>query len=192
VGRIEREGAPPAITHPAVAKAEKGQAIEIHARLLGESGVSNPTVLFRRVGEKDYTALPMGNIGGDDYTATIPAQMATGDIEYYVEAFDKFGNGPARSAAPNVPYRIQVLEKPPEPAPLPPPPPQPRVVKAPFSPNPGRTVAWLFMAGFVGGAIFAGGEALGGLQAHNVYQHTFEYEGRIVPELNQRANDYMS
>ena len=27
--------------------------------------------------------------GGDNYTATVPAGMATGDIEYYVEAFDK-------------------------------------------------------------------------------------------------------
>src|SRR2546430_8695933 len=52
----------------------------------------------------------MGNIGGDDYTATIPAAMTTSDLEYYVEAFDQYGNGPARSGAPNVPYALRVMD----------------------------------------------------------------------------------
>jgi hypothetical protein len=188
---VKPKGAPPAITHTAVTQATKNTAIEINARLVGDTGVSSPTVMFRRVGEKDYKALPMGNIGGDDYTATVPAQMATADIEYYVEAFDKYQNGPGRSGAPGVPYVIKVLA------------PVvgaqatgsgndvhqgPRIVKAPFRPNPGRAVGWLAMAGFVGGAIFAGGEALAASNANNEYQHTFIFEGRDDKAMLAKAN----
>lgn len=107
---IKPKGAPPAITHAALSEATKGKSVEINARLVGETGVQGATVMFRHSGEKDYKALPMGNIGGDDYTATIPAAMVTSDLEYYVEAFDRYGNGPARSGAPNVPYSMRVKE----------------------------------------------------------------------------------
>jgi hypothetical protein len=188
---VRPKGAPPAITHTAVTQATKNTAIEINARLVGDTGVSSPTVMFRRVGEKDYKALPMGNIGGDDYTATVPAQMATGDIEYYVEAFDKYQNGPGRSGAPAVPYIIKVVA------------PEagafatgsghdvhqgPRIVKAPFRANPGRALGWLAMAGFVGGAIFAGGEALAASNANSEYQHTFTFEGRDDKSMLAKAN----
>jgi hypothetical protein len=192
---IKQKGAPPAITHTAVTQATRGSNIELNARLAGDSGVQGPTVMFRRVGEKEYKALPMGNLGGDDYTATVPAQMATLDIEYYLEAFDKYGNGPGRSGSPNLPYTIKVLEpgaggsltsrgKDIGPAA------GSRAAKAPFRPNPGRSAAWLFMGGFVGGLAIAGGEALGAWQAHNAYTHTFEYEGRLDPGLLSRANAY--
>ena len=194
---VQQKGAPPAISHTAVTSATKGQPVEINARLIGETGVQGATVLFRHTGEREYRALPMGDIGDERYTATIPAQVVTGDLEYYLEAFDKFGNGPGRSGAPNVPYKIQILE----PAPSGPTRftvgsttggtgNQPRLVKAPFKANPGRAVGWLFMAGFVGGGVFAGGEALGAWKAHDAYTHTYEYEGRLEPELLTRANLY--
>src|SRR3954470_3703219 len=107
---IKPRGNPPAITHAAVTQALKGKPVEINARLVGDSGVQGATVLFRHAGENDYKALPMGNIGGNDFTATTPASMATSDIEYYVEAFDKNGNGPARSGAPNVPYAMKLTD----------------------------------------------------------------------------------
>lgn len=191
---VKPKGAPPAITHTAVTQATKGQSIELGARLVGDTGVSGATVMFRHVGEKDYKALPMGNIGGDDYTATIPDRMVTGDIQYYVEAFDKYGNGPGRSGAPNVPYTIKVVE------------PRvgesvtaagkgtagPHIVKAPFSPNPGRAAGWLLMGTFVGGLVFAGGEAYGSWSANNAYTHTFTYEGRLDQGLLSKANAYGS
>jgi hypothetical protein len=105
---IKPKGSPPAITHTAVTQATRGQSVEINARMVGETGVQGATVWFRHVGERDFKALPMGNIGGDDYTATVPASMTTSDIEYYLEASDRFGNGPARSGGPNNPYRLAV------------------------------------------------------------------------------------
>src|SRR6266404_52892 len=107
---IRPKGVPPAITHAAVTEALRGKPVEIHARLVGETGVQGAAVMFRRSGEKDYRTLPMGNIGGDDYTATIPASMTTTDVEYYVEAYDQYGNGPARSGSPNVPYAMHVAD----------------------------------------------------------------------------------
>jgi hypothetical protein len=112
---IKPKGAPPAITHAALTQALKGKSVEINARLVGDTGVQGAVVMFRHAGEKDYKALPMGNIGGDDYTATIPAAMTSSDLEYYVEAFDQYGNGPARSGAPNVPYALRVMDAAPAP-----------------------------------------------------------------------------
>src|SRR5438105_12068875 len=116
---IKPKGAPPAITHAALTQALKGKPVEINARLVGDTGVQGAVVMFRHAGDKDYKALPMGNIGGDDYTATIPASMTTSDLEYYVEAFDQYGNGPARSGAPNVPYALRVMDSAPAAVPAP-------------------------------------------------------------------------
>src|SRR5882672_3882059 len=107
---IKPKGVPPAITHAAVTQALRGKPVEISARLVGETGVQGATVMFRRAGEREYRSLPMGNIGSDDYTATIPASMTTTDLEYYVEAYDQYGNGPARSGAPNVPYVLKLTD----------------------------------------------------------------------------------
>ena len=188
---VKHPGNPPFITHTTVTEATKGKPIELNARLVGETGVSGPAVMFRHVGEREFKALPMGYLGGDDYTATIPGSMATGDIEYYVEAFDKYGNGPARSGAPAVPFVIKVKEPPPPPS-LTTQPQGPRLVKAPFRPNFGRAAAWTFMGGFVGGLIFAGGEAFAAGQAHDEYTHTFDFEGRLDDGLLKRANTYGS
>jgi len=116
---IKPKGAPPAITHAALTQALRGKSVEINARLVGDTGVQGAVVMFRHAGERDYRALPMGNIGADDYTATIPAAMTTSDLEYYVEAFDQYGNGPARSGAPNVPYALKVMDASPAAVPAP-------------------------------------------------------------------------
>ncbi len=201
-------GAPPAISHSTVSKAVKGQPIEIAAKLVGDTGVSNAKVFFRHVGEKEFRELPMGNIGGNDYTASMPPIVVTGDLEYYLEAFDRHGNGPGRSGGPQVPYTITVTDKAPEPAPAPvvirtgpseektaatpPPAPvavRPRLVKAPFKPNPGRWAAWIAMGGFIGSLTFAGGEAYSAWSTDQVYQHTFNVDGRLLPNLHQKSLD---
>ena len=197
-------GAPPAISHSTVSKAFKGLPIEINAKLVGDTGVSDAKVFFRHSGEHDFRALPMGNIGGDDYTATMPASVVTGDLEYYLEAYDQYGNGPGRTGGPNVPYQITVTEKPPEvivheaqpqPGQQPPPPavdvrPQPHLVKVPFSPNPGRAIGWLFMGGFVAGTAFAGGEIYGAWSADQNYNQTFNFNGQLDQALHQQSLDY--
>ena len=105
---LQRKGAPPAIAHTALTQALRSQPVELMARMDGDTGVSGAAVLFRHVGEREFKSLPMGNIRGDEYSATVPASIVTDDLEYYIEAYDKFGNGPARSAGPNNPYRLAV------------------------------------------------------------------------------------
>jgi hypothetical protein len=179
--------AAPSVTHSPVARAQRGQPVEIAARLVSDNGISSPAVLFRQVGEKDYRSLPMGALGDGSYTATLPASVVTTDLEYYLEAFDKEGNGPGRSGDPTAPFRVTVSDAA---APVVTRLPEPQMTKAPFSPNPGRALGWVFMAGFIGTGIFAGGEAYGAWQANQNYRHTFDYEGRLVPGLNDRANQY--
>src|SRR5437016_1259770 len=153
---IKPKGAPPAITHAALTQALKGKPVEINARLVGDTGVQGAAVMFRHAGDKDYKTLPMGNIGGDDYTATIPAAMTTSDLEYYVEAFDQYGNGPARSGAPNVPYALRIMD----PAPAAVPAPAPVALgaqKRTLDEEPERTIIGL---GIDGGAPGGGGLTL--------------------------------
>jgi len=187
-------GAPPAIMHQTIAKAWRGLPVEINAKLVGDTGVSQAKVFFRHVGEHDFRTLPMGNIGGDDYTATMPASVVTNDLEYYLEAYDQYGNGPGRSGGPNVPYQITVTEKPKEVAPIPGgaivEKPQPHLVKIPFSPNPGRWAGWIFMGSFVASTLIVGGELYGAYSADQVYQQTYNYSGQLDPALHQRTLAY--
>src|SRR5229473_2353182 len=89
---VAQRGGAPTITHTAVAQAGRGQPIEINANLAGDTGVQGATVMYRHAGEREYKALPMANVG----------------IEYYLEAFDKYGNGPGRSGGPSTPYLVKV------------------------------------------------------------------------------------
>jgi hypothetical protein len=104
----QQGGAPPAITHTPVTQASKGHSIAINARFVGDTGVQAATVMFRHAGEKEYKALAMDNAGGDNYTATVPGQMASSDIEYYLEASDRYGHGPSRSGDASTPYLVKV------------------------------------------------------------------------------------
>jgi len=198
-GQIEKHpGAPPAISHQTISKAIKGQNIEIPAKLVGDTGVSQAQVFFRHAGEHDFHGFPMGSVGGDDYSATIPASAVSGDLEYYLEAYDKYGNGPGRSGGPMVPYQITVSEAPPPPLIVTMPnqpiaekkPELPRLVKVPFSPNPGRAAGWLFMASFIATTAFAGGELYGAYNADQAYQHEYSYGGRLDQGVHQSSLDY--
>jgi len=99
-----------------------------------------------------------------------------------------------------VPYQITVTEKPPEvvvrnTAPgggtVPPLPPQPHLVKLPFSPNPGRAAAWVFMGAFVASTAFTVGELYGGFNEDQNYQQTYNYSGVLDPALHQSSLDYL-
>jgi len=131
--------------------------------------------------------------------------MTTSDLEYYVEAFDQYGNGPARSGAPNVPYALRIMD----PAPAAVPAPAPVALgaqKRTLDEEPERTIIGL---GIDGGAPGGGGLTLlvrplwwlrlnGGL-AYNAIG--FGYRGGITlapadwavtPTLNLDAGRYLS
>ena len=193
-------GAPPAITHTTVTKAFRLQPVEINAKLIGDTGVSKAMVFFRHVGEHDFRELPMGNIGGDDYTATMPASVVTDDLEYYLEAYDQYGNGPGHSGGPNVPYQISVTVKPPEVIVKPPERkkkdrqthPQPRPGQDPLLAQ-SRSLGRMDLHGRVRRQHgLRRRRVYGGYQTDQVYQQTFKFDGRIDNSLHQTSLDYVN
>ncbi len=73
---------------------------QIEAAIVDDSGVFDPTLLYRLRGGAAFDRLPMRPVDGraDVYAAVVPASVAAaGDVEYLIEAFDVEGNGPARA-----------------------------------------------------------------------------------------------
>lgn len=93
---------PPVITHTPVATAAPGEDVVITASIEDESEVFAPTLYFRAPGASSYTSAALARRDGV-YTATVPAAT---DLEYWIEAYDEYGNGPAREGAPDRPHRI--------------------------------------------------------------------------------------
>ncbi|MHB8416985.1 MAG: hypothetical protein ACYDCL_02845 [Myxococcales bacterium] len=98
----------PGIEHTPVAKATAGQPLTLTATIRSSNGVFQPVVAFRHVGETAWAKVPLLPSGGDVYTATLPGATLASDIEYYLEAFDNDGNGPARAGSPDAPFRIEI------------------------------------------------------------------------------------
>lgn len=98
---------PPLINHTPVAKAMKGDSVTISAQMEDESEIFAPTLYFRYPGARGYSSVAMTR-KGDAFVANV---QATADIEYWIEAYDEFGNGPTREGSPDRPHRVGVAEK---------------------------------------------------------------------------------
>ncbi|MDP2343196.1 MAG: hypothetical protein Q8O67_19720 [Deltaproteobacteria bacterium] len=94
------ETTPPTTPAPPTTTTEPVPCL-IVAGIADESGVFDPTLLFRLKGGAAFDRVPMKPMGADQpgrYEAVVPAAVATaGDVEYLIEAFDVEGNGPARA-----------------------------------------------------------------------------------------------
>lgn len=49
----------------------------------------------------------------EDFSATIKAKDLTGTLEYFIEVFDEWGNGPARYGSPEAPVLVEPSRDPP-------------------------------------------------------------------------------
>ncbi|MBI2377653.1 MAG: hypothetical protein HYV07_26870 [Deltaproteobacteria bacterium] len=98
---------PPVITHARVSSAPMGSPIVIQARIEDSSGIFAPSVLFRIRGTKEFDTIELKK-RDEVFEATIPAEQVTADLEYFIEAFDDQGNGPARVGDPERPNLIRV------------------------------------------------------------------------------------
>ena len=109
---------PPVITYsaPAAGSAPKA-AFTVSAQITDESKFF-PQVFFRHGSAGPFEKpVDMKKKAGaaNTYEGTIPYK---GDfIEYYIEAYDEFGNGPARAGDPDKPLKFQLGEAPPPPPP---------------------------------------------------------------------------
>jgi hypothetical protein len=115
-GATMRDKKPPKIVHEPIGKASIGEPIEIRATITDQSPVFGATVYYRLVGGGNFLSASLVKTSGDDYVATIPGQAVSGDIEYYLEAYDKHLNGPTLVGSQPKPLRIAVAAatKPPD------------------------------------------------------------------------------
>jgi hypothetical protein len=164
--------AAPVIEHTPVTSVPQGSKwVQIFAKVTDESKFF-PQVFFR-YGHGDYQKpLDMKAVKGqkNQFGVNVPVK---GDVlEYYLEAYDELGNGPARSGDPDKPWHVDigaVAQAAPAPAPKPEPAPvaatpPPRTLPPPArtaDSSPGGGRVWTWVAGGVGVGALAGGLVAG-------------------------------
>lgn len=105
---LGEEAGPDILIEP-ILRAEIGAGVVVSAEIVDPEGVFEPKLYFRAIGDTKYLSNAMVPSGGTDlFRGEIPSTAVTGPMEYYVEAFDKEGNGPSRSAPPARPHRVFV------------------------------------------------------------------------------------
>lgn len=111
--------APPVITHkaPAAGTLPKGKPFTVSAKIVDESKFF-PQVFFRYGPGAYEKPVDMRKAAGakDIWEADVPYK---GDaVDYYIEAYDEFGNGPARAGDPDSPFRVKLGAEAPPPPPV--------------------------------------------------------------------------
>lgn len=106
---LAADTAPPQIVHEPCETFQKGVTYELVARFYDESPIFDPKVVFRR-GKRKWQNRPFKRQGdNDNFVAVIPAKfLKKGNIEYFIEAFDENGNGPARYGSPDAPVLLSI------------------------------------------------------------------------------------
>ena len=107
------DNAPPKIVHTPVTSASPGVALKITADIVDESGIFEPKLHYRAAGSPKYLTTSMVLESGSTYAGTITDTVLSGDVEYFLEAYDTLGNGPALFASEAAPQRIRVVAAPP-------------------------------------------------------------------------------
>ena len=102
---------PPKITHAEVEAAVVGEDLEIVAEIEDESGVFDPTVLYRVGDTGEFLRASMTQKDSVTYVATIPGAFVTDNLGYFIEAYDEMGNGPARFGDAEFPITVTIVKK---------------------------------------------------------------------------------
>ena len=97
----------PSIEHEPVRSAVGGEPVKIEAQIEDPDGVFAPAVYVRPKGAPRFVNLRMTRTS-TGFEALIPAKSVVEDLEYFVEAFDQLGNGPAQQGSPQRPLLIRV------------------------------------------------------------------------------------
>lgn len=103
---------PPSIVHAPLREAQFNNELRFEAEIYDASGVFEPLVSWRRAGQASWQTLKLEKVAGDRFLAALPSYQVQGDLEYFIEAYDTQGNGPARFANPERPVRVRVVGAP--------------------------------------------------------------------------------
>lgn len=99
---------PPVIEHTPVTKADKGAIVQVFAKITDESKFF-PQVFFRYDSSSPFEKpVDMKPVKGkkNQFGANVPNKGPY--VEYYLEAYDEFGNGPGRAGAPEAPFKVDL------------------------------------------------------------------------------------
>ncbi|MCA1827274.1 MAG: hypothetical protein LC689_10105 [Myxococcales bacterium] len=113
--KVPEDHEPPILTHTPVITAKKGIPFTIAVNAADQSGVVGPTLYLRKKGApaSDYVSMRMSAAGPPgEYALEVPAALVSVDaLEYYIEAWDEHGNGPARVGSPDNPLAVSVEQE---------------------------------------------------------------------------------
>jgi hypothetical protein len=103
----------PRIVHEACSEYEKGRPFNIVARFEDESKLFDPKVMYRTRFGSRWKSVPLEKVpASESFQATIEANDLRGPLEYFIEVFDEYGNGPARMGSPETPIRVVAARRP--------------------------------------------------------------------------------
>lgn len=110
---------PPVIEHAPVRSGTYGDSVTIVAKVTDENEVFPPTLSWRVKGDRRWKVITMALSDG----RFVAPLKVVGDLEYWIEAYDAFGNGPATSGSARRPHRLEaivvrVVERKPKEAPV--------------------------------------------------------------------------
>jgi hypothetical protein len=101
---------PPVVVMLAPQPTSDDQAIVIRALVQDDSGVDAVTFWMKDSNGADYRPVKMIRAQDGAYLTWFPATDER-RIRFYVEAWDKLGNGPGTSGSPSAPHHVRALEE---------------------------------------------------------------------------------
>ncbi|MGZ6125733.1 MAG: hypothetical protein ACXWLR_12285, partial [Myxococcales bacterium] len=113
---VADDGEAPQLTHEAAAPGLRGKPLPIAAHAADANGVYGPILYVRKqgLGAGDYVPIRMvaSKIVPGDYAVEVPAGLTNVEgLEYYIEAWDMAGNGPARVGSAEAPLLARLDEE---------------------------------------------------------------------------------
>jgi len=97
----------PSITHEACTQYAKAHAFDIVAQFQDDSQLFDPKVMYKTRSNSNWRSVAFKKEAGRaNFVAHIPAKNLQGPLEYFIEVFDEYGNGPARMGSPDNPIRV--------------------------------------------------------------------------------------
>ncbi len=102
----------PHLDHQPISKAVQGEPVVLRAIISSPIGrpIAEPTAFVRLAGVTRFSRVAMTPDATvrNLFHARLPEGLISGDFDYYLEAFDADGNGPARAGSPEAPFRVTV------------------------------------------------------------------------------------
>ncbi len=100
---------PPRQQHQVALKVQHARPLTIVDEVSDVSGIARVVLNYRIAGNRGYASVTMERDARGRYLATIPASSVVRPaVEYYLEAWDKLGNGPGLKGSPALPIRVEV------------------------------------------------------------------------------------